>query len=117
MRIEIQARRVSLPRRLRSHTEKRVRAALDRYDERIMKVSLWLSDVNGPKGGTDKNCHLQIVMPGKSDVVIEETRANLYLAINRAIERASQTVLRKLDRQRSRSKRRAISPPALTTTA
>jgi putative sigma-54 modulation protein len=44
-------------------------------------------------------------MSGKPDVVIEETRENLYLAINRAIERAGQTVVRKLDRQRSRVKR------------
>jgi putative sigma-54 modulation protein len=105
MKIEIQARRLSLTRRLRGYTEHRVRLALTRFDERIMKVSLWLTDVNGPKGGKDKNCQLQIIMAGKPDVVIEETRENLYLAINIAIERAGQTVLRKLDRQRTRAKR------------
>jgi putative sigma-54 modulation protein len=105
MNIEIHARRVPLSRKLRKSTERRIRSALTRFDERITRVSLWLSDVNGPKGGNDKNCQVQIVMSGKPDVVIEETRENLYLAINRAIERAGQTVVRKLDRQRSRVKR------------
>lgn len=113
MKIDIQARRVSLSRNLHNYTERRVQAALTRFDERIMKVSLWLSDVNGPKGGTDKYCQVKIIMAGKPDVVIEDTRENLYLAINRAIERAGQTVVRKLDRQRTRVKRSAQMLPAL----
>ncbi len=113
MKIEIQAHRVSLSRKLHGYAERRVRAALTRFDERIMKVSLWLSDVNGPKGGADKNCQVQIIMPGKPDVVIAETRENLYLAINRAIERAGQAVVRKLDRQRTRVKRSAQILPTL----
>jgi putative sigma-54 modulation protein len=113
MRIEIQARKVSLPSRLRRQIEHRIRAALTRFDERIMRVSLWLSDVNGPKGGSDKNCQVQIVMPGKPDVVIDETRDNLYSAINRALERAGQTVVRRLDRKRRRVKRAPQIVPLL----
>ena len=117
MNIEIQARRVPLSRKLRNHTERRIRSALTRFDERITRVSLWLSDVNGPKGGNDKNCQVQIVMSGKPDVVIEETRENLYVAINRAIDRAGQTVVRKLDRQRSRVKRSGQLLPIPVSTA
>jgi ribosomal subunit interface protein len=113
MRIEIQARKLSLPGRLRRQTERRIRAALTRFDERIMRVSLWLSDVNGPRGGSDKNCQVQIVMPGKPDVVIDETRDNLYAAINRALERAGQTVVRRLDRKRRRVKRAPQIVPLL----
>lgn len=108
MRIEIQARKFSLTHALHSYAEQRVRSGLTRFDERIMKVSLWLSDVNGPKGGNDKNCQVQIVIPGKPDVVVEETRDNLYAAINRAVERAGQSLVRKLDRQRRLVKRSAI---------
>jgi len=113
MRIEIQARNVSLSSRLRRQAEDRIRAALTRFDARIMRVSLWLSDVNGPKGGTDKTCQVQIVMNGKPDVVIEETRETLYVAINRALERAGQVVVRRLDRNRTRGKRSALLLPSL----
>ena len=105
MRIEIQARKISLSRKLRRQAERRLRNALTRFDERIMSVSMRLSDSNGPRGTNDMNCQLQIVLPGKPDVVVEETRENLYVAINRAIERAGQTVVRKFDRERRRVKR------------
>ena len=114
MQIEIQARRVPLSSKVRNEVKRRVEIALTRFDQRIMKVSLWLSDVNGPKGGLDKNCHMQIIMPGKPDVVIEETRENLYLAINIAIARAGKAVVRKLDRHRTRVKRSGQMLPMLS---
>lgn len=117
MQIEIQARRVPLSRKWRNEVKRRVEIALARFDERIVKVSLWLSDVNGPRGGLDKSCQLQIIMPGKPDVVIEETRENLYLAINLAIARAGKAVVRKLDRQRTRVKRSGQMLPMLPETA
>jgi len=113
MRIDIQARRIPLPGRLRRQTERRIRAALTRFDESIMRVSLWLSDVNGPRGGNDKICQVQIVMPGKPDVLIEETRDNFYAAINRALDRAGQSVVRRLERNRRRAKRAPQIVPAL----
>lgn len=108
MQIDIQCRRLNLTRGLRGFGERKIRSVLSRFDERIKKVSLWLSDVNGPKGGQDKNCQVQIVIAGKSPVIVEETRENLYAAINRALQRAGQSVVRKIGRERSRGRR---SPP------
>ena len=63
-----------------------------------------LSDINGPRGGADKRCHLQVVLKGLPDVVIEDTEADLYVAIDRATDRAGRTVVRKIDRQQTLSK-------------
>lgn len=117
MQIEIQARRVPLSRKVRNYFKSQVQIAMGRYDERITKVSLWLSDINGPKGGSDKNCRMKITMAGKPDVVIVETRENLHLAINLAIARAGKAVMRKIDRQRSRIKRSAQMLPMLSEAA
>ena len=68
MQIDIQCRRLSLTRRLRGFGERKIRSVLSRFDERISRVTLWLSDVNGPKGGSDKNCQVEIVISGKSPV-------------------------------------------------
>ena len=95
MQIDIQCRRLNLTRRLRGFGEQKIRRVLSRFDERIKKVTLWLSDVNGPKGGSDKNCQVQIVISGKSPVFVEETRENVYVAINRALERSAAGALRK----------------------
>ncbi len=60
-----------------------------------------LSDINGPGGGADKRCHLQVVLAGLPDVVVEDVEADLHAAIDRAADRAGRTVLRKIGRQKT----------------
>ncbi len=60
-----------------------------------------LSAINGPLGGSDKRCHLQAVLAGLPDVVVEDTEADLYVAIDRATDRVGRTLVRKIDRQQT----------------
>jgi len=101
MQITIQARNFSLTRALRRHAERRLRFALTSFDHHIRRVIMRLSDINGPRGGADKRCHLQIMLAGLPDVVIEDTEADLYVAIDRATDRAGRTVVRKTERQQT----------------
>jgi ribosome-associated translation inhibitor RaiA len=100
MQIDIQARQFSLTNALRNHAKRRLRFALACCDDRIKQVVMRLSDINGPRGGADKRCHLQVILTGLPDVVVEDTEADLYIAINRATDRAGRTVGRRLARQR-----------------
>ena len=59
-----------------------------------------LSDINGPRGGRDKRCRIQVPFAGKPNVVIEDTESDLYVAIDRAAERAERAVVRRLERLR-----------------
>ena len=108
MQIDIQARDFSLTQALRSHIERRIGFALSSRYDRIKRILVRLSDINGPRGGNDKCCQLHIVMPGQADVVIADTQANLYVAIDRAAGRAARAVARKLGRLR-RNKRNGSS--------
>ena len=101
MQIDIQARHFSLTDALRNHAERRLRLALTCCKNHISRVVMRLSDTNGPRGGVDKHCHLQVVLSGLSDVVIEDTEADLYVAINRATDRAGRTLTRKINRQQT----------------
>ena len=101
MQIDIQARQFSLTDALRSHAERRLRFALTCCDDHIQRVAMRLSDINGPRGGADKRCYLQVVMAGLPDVVIEDTEADLYVAIDRATDRAGRTLVRKIDRRQT----------------
>ncbi len=101
MQINIQSRNFSLTDALRSHAERRLRFALTCCDNHIRRVVMRLSDINGPRGGADKRCHLQVVLAGLPDVVIEDTEADLYVAIDRATDRAGRTVVRKTKRQQT----------------
>jgi len=101
MQIGIQARNFPLTDALRGHTERRLRFALTCCDDHIQRVVVRLSDINGPRGGKDKLCHLQVVLAGLPDVVIEDIETDLYVAIDRAVDRAGRTTVRKIGRQKS----------------
>lgn len=101
MQIDIQARHFTLTNALRSHAEHRIRLALTCCDDHIQRIMVRLSDINGPRGGVDKHCHIQVVLAGLPDVVIEDTEANMYVAINRAADRAGRTLVRKVNRQQT----------------
>jgi ribosome-associated translation inhibitor RaiA len=63
-----------------------------------------LSDINGPRGGVDKCCRLQVVLDGLPDVVVEDIETDLYVAIDRAASRAGRTSRRRLTRWREKAR-------------
>lgn len=101
MQIDIQARNFPITDALRRHAERRLRFALGRCTDHIQRAVMRLSDTNGPRGGSDKRCHLQVVLVGLPDVVVEDTEGDLYVAIDRAADRAGRTVVRKLSRRQT----------------
>lgn len=100
MHIDIRARGFELTEGLRQHTERRLNFALGWASYDVKKIAVRLFDVNGPRGGEDKCCRIQITLPKTQDVVIEDTEADLYVAIDRAAERVERSVARRLERQR-----------------
>lgn len=113
MQIEIQARDFSMTRPLREHVERRLGYALGTCYRHVGRILVRLSDINGPRGGDDKRCHIEVTLPGQAAVVVEDTEADLYVAINRAASRASRTVLRRLGRRRDISRAHSPSHRAL----
>ena len=85
---------------LRQHAERRLRFAVGWASDNVSKVSVRLSDINGPRGGNDKRCQVRVSLPGAREVVIEETDPDLYSAIDRAADRTERTVARRLARLR-----------------
>lgn len=100
MQIDIQARNFPLTSAIRGHVQRRIGFALSSRDEHIKQIRVRLSDINGPRGGEDKRCQVQVVLPKLADVVIEDTETDLYVAIDRAVDRASRNVDRRLSRRR-----------------
>ena len=100
MRMNIQARGFDLTEGLREHTERRLQFALSWASQDVRAISVRLFDVNGPRGGEDKRCRIQVVFRGTQEVVIEDTEADLYVAIERAAERAERAVGHRLERLR-----------------
>lgn len=104
MNIEIQTRHFMLTEAINEHVQRRLSFALSSRFQQIKRIIVRLSDINGPRGGNDKRCHIQISLPRQADVVIEDVQADLYVAVDRAANRASRTISRRLSRLRRRAR-------------
>lgn len=100
MRIDIHTSGFELTDGIREHTQRRLQFALSWASYEVRKVVVRLSDINGPRGGKDKRCNILIPLTRSADIVIEDTEADLYVAIDRAVERAERSLARRLERQR-----------------
>lgn len=99
MKVEIHSRDFSITRAMRGHIERRLGFALKVGYEHVKRVLVRLSDVNGPRGGNDKRCQLEVLLPGQT-VVVTDTKADLYVAVDRAASRARRGMMRWLGRKR-----------------
>ncbi len=102
MQIDIQARGFHLTEALRAHVTRRLGFALHGRDQAVRRVRVRLSDINGPRGGEDKCCHVQITLDRLSDVIVKDVQGDLYAAIDRAADRVGGALARRLKRQRIR---------------
>ena len=106
MQIQIREREVRLNAQLRQHIERRIHFALERFAERIRKVQVQLRDVNGPRGGIDKNCQMTVYLEPGAPVVLQRTSASPYAAIASLADKAATSIVRKLQGGQQRNRRR-----------
>ena len=96
MKVDVHAQGFTLTPAITEHAERRLRFALKHAADQVRQVTVRLADVNGPRGGIDKKCSVHIMLNGVPDIVTEDTEADMYIAINRAIDRVGRTVLRRM---------------------
>lgn len=100
MQILISSQKIVIDQDAREHIERRVQFALSRFGDRVVRVRVRLADINGPRGGDDKSCSIEIRLRPSARVYLQDTDANLFAVIDRVIERAERTVARKIDKMK-----------------
>ncbi len=88
------------PAEWRSLAERRVRFVMRRLRSEITRVHVRLVDVNGPRGGVDQLCQLQLDTGSHGKVVVSAVQANAGAALNAALRRAARTLVRLWQRHR-----------------
>ena len=102
MAISVHARGIPLTDSLRNFVEDRIGSAISRLGRHGRKVSVTLSDENGPnRGGEDKACRVVVHMTHHSTLVIEDRDAHLNALIDRICDRVSLAIDRTAKRRRS----------------
>lgn len=101
MRMGILARGIALTEAIRLYAQRRLKTALGRYRHALASVQVRLLDVNGPRGGVDKHCVVEVRGPALAPIIVRERDADLYVAIDRAAGRVDRAVARRLGRNRT----------------
>jgi putative sigma-54 modulation protein len=101
MRLDIRIQKLELPRAVKQYVERRLCFGLSRFERQIRGITIRLFDINGPRGGTDKCCRIAVRLIPSGVIVIQEVNSDLFAAIDRASERAGQTLSRRLHRDRT----------------
>lgn len=79
---------------LREHVMRRIRFALRRLEWRVPHATVSLVDVNGPRGGLDKRCQVELATTGPTRVFATALAADWSSAIETALSRAARALLR-----------------------
>ncbi len=79
---------------LRDLTERRVRFVLRRLGWMVPRAEVQMSDVNGPRGGVDKRCQVELRTDGAGSVVVTSVANNWRTALNDALARAARLLTR-----------------------
>lgn len=87
---------------IKDHATKSMRVCTDQVERLVVR----LKDVNGPKGGVDKECSVEVKLARHAPIVVRKRSSDAYASIRQALGRASRITLRKL------GKRRAYKPTA-----
>jgi ribosome-associated translation inhibitor RaiA len=92
MELSVRSRGIELTDEIRDRVARRICFALDTFADRIDGTLVYLTDLNGPRGGVDKVCHIAVKARGVGDIVVRETGPTLGAALNRAARRVKYRV-------------------------
>ena len=95
---------------LREPSLERVRFALRRLSFQVPRARVLFSDVNGPRGGIDKRCQVELSTDGAGTVVIASLARDWRTALDRSLTRATRVLRRSLQRNQKPARGRSAKP-------
>lgn len=110
MNIDMQSLGFPITPALADHARCRLQFALTRRSDRIQRVVVRFGDENGPRGGVDKFCRIQVYLIDAPVAAVEDIGIDLYAVIDRAIDRVGRVVVKHLDRSRIGRRHGADAP-------
>jgi ribosome-associated translation inhibitor RaiA len=113
MQVDIRWKGLSKSQSLADHVHHRLRFALHGYRDKVRTVTVRFEDTNGPRGGVDKRCSVELT--GSFGIFVAEARdIDFQAAADVALSRAERALSKaKRDRpSRERLAERATAPRA-----
>ncbi len=102
MEPKIHGQNISVGDHLDDHVRRQMEFALGQFDSWISSLDVHLEDVNGPKGGVDKQCRIVLGLKGGRTIKVQDIDVDMTVAINRAADRLSHVVSRETEKRREK---------------
>ena len=93
----------------RDYVGRRLGMKLGKFAPSIERISVRVTDVNGPRGGIDQRCRVKVVLSALPSVVVERRHANVEAAIDTALRATEEAVRRVVGRRRMKPLHRKTS--------
>jgi len=98
MNVFVNTRKINKGKMWVEYGRQRIMGALRKRVDRISKIQMTLSDVNGPKGGVDKRCLIVLKLKGQADIIVEALHEQVHGAIDNAVNRVQTALHRRVNR-------------------
>ena len=109
VKLIIVGERNSVSKDLHDFITRRLHFALGRFAPEIERVTTRVEDVNGPRGGVDQHCRMEVKLRGLENVLSEARADDVEEAVAFAAEGLGRGVARALERRRHAKRRPGVS--------
>ena len=75
-----------------TYIRRKLHMKLSKFATSIERISVRVTDLNGPRGGIDKVCSIKVVLTGLPSVVVNRRHASAHAAIDAALHAIEQAV-------------------------
>jgi hypothetical protein len=96
--VEFRAPGMQVSDALEPYVRSKLGAKLGAFALQIERVAVRFRDLNGPRGGEDTECRIQVVLAGRPDIVVHARAVEPRRAFDDANRSVGQAVLRNLER-------------------
>jgi hypothetical protein len=93
---------------MRDLSIERVRFTLRRLTAWVPRAKVQFSDVNGPRGGMDKRCQVELSTESAGTVVVASLASDWRTALDRSLRRAIRVLTRSLQRNQKPARGRTV---------
>ena len=112
MVINVSAHGLSIDSDTDAFVREQLYAALRRFEDQVVSVDAFMKDINGPKGGIDKQVLVRVRLRNRQVIATEIARSELRAAVVVSVRKAKRAVRRSL--KKSMQKHRWRARPGLS---
>lgn len=98
MQLCIHAHGIDLTESIKRQAYEKLELALDRLEQHITCISIYLIDTNGPLlGGVDKACRIVVQIENQESLIVEDCDASVCIVIERSTDRLGVAASQRMD--------------------